>query len=508
MTRTTTDESLLVAAHGIRKSFPGVLALDGVDFAVRAGRVHAVVGENGAGKSTLMKVLGGVYQPDAGTVRVSGKPAQFRSPHEAILAGISVIYQELDLAPHLTAAENIHLGREPRRYGVWTDRASMARATAALFEDMGMRIPVDVPVEQLALADRQMVEIAKAISRQSQVIVMDEPTSSLTEHEVAVLYRIIRRLREQGRAIVYISHRLKEIFDLADEITVMRDGRVVGGGPLCDFDRKAIVRLMVGRDVQENTRRTDQAGTEVVLRVQGLGLPGVFADVSFDLHAGETLGVCGLAGCGREELARAVFGLCSYGCGSVDLLGQPLPADGPQAAIRRKLGFLSEDRRSEGIFAQMSVRANATIMILRRLAWRLVGWLPAAAEQAELTRHTASMQIRYAGPNQDVRLLSGGNQQKVLLARVLATGCRVLILCEPTRGVDIGAKAEIYALLRELNRQGVAVLLISSDLPEVLEVCHRTLVMYQGRLTGNLSRDAMSEEGIMQCATGLMGGAA
>ncbi|MEI8353618.1 MAG: sugar ABC transporter ATP-binding protein [Lentisphaerota bacterium] len=508
MIQKNTDPSPLVTAHDIRKTFPGVVALAGVDFAAHAGRVHAVVGENGAGKSTLMKVLGGVYQPDAGTVRVAGQVAHFRSPHQAIQAGISVIYQELDLAPHLTAAENIHLGREPQRYGVWTDRAAMARATAALFEEMDVRIPADVPVGQLALADRQMVEIAKAISRQSQVIVMDEPTSSLTEHEVAVLYRIIRRLKEQGCAIVYVSHRLKEIFDLADDITVMRDGRVVGGGALRDFDRDAIVRLMVGRDVQEHARRADPVGADVALRVQGLGLAGAFEDVSFDLHVGELLGVCGLAGCGREELARAVFGLCSYDRGSVELLGQPLPAAGPQAAIRRKLGFLSEDRRGEGIFAQMSVSANLTIMILRRLAWRVVGWLPDAAERAELAQHTAAMRIRYAAPGQEVRLLSGGNQQKVLLARILATGCRVLILCEPTRGVDIGAKAEIYALLRELNRQGVAVLLISSDLPEVLEVCHRTLVMFQGRLTGNLSREAMSEEAIMQCATGVAGGAA
>jgi len=504
----TNNQSPLVSAHGIRKSFPGVVALDGVDFTAQASRVHAVVGENGAGKSTLMKVLGGVYQQDAGTVLMDGNPVNLRSPHQAIVAGISVIYQELDLAPHLTAAENIHLGREPRRHGVLTDHAAMSRATSALFEEMDVSIPADVPVGQLSLADRQMVEIAKAISRKSRVIIMDEPTSSLTEREVGVLYKIIRRLREQGCAIVYISHRFKEIFDLADDVTVMRDGRVVGGGLLRDFDRAAIVRMMVGRDVQENSRRTGQVGSEAALRVQGLSLQGVFNDVSFDLHAGETLGMCGLAGCGREEVARALFGLCSYDRGSIELLGKPLPPEGPAAAIRRGLGFLSEDRRSEGIFAQMSVSANMTLMILRRLAWRVSGWLSSAAERAVVDSHTVSMKIRYAFPSQEVRLLSGGNQQKVLLARILATGCRVLILCEPTRGVDIGAKNEIYALLRELNRQSVAVLLISSDLPEVLEVCHRAVVMFQGRLAGNLAREAMSEETIMHCATGLAGGAA
>lgn len=503
----TSRQSPLVSAHDIRKSFPGVVALAGVDFAAFPGRVHAVVGENGAGKSTLMKVLGGVYQPDAGTVRVAGQPVRVRSPHQAILAGISVIYQELDLAPHLTAAENIHLGREPRRYGVLTDRAAMAQATAALFGEMDVRIPADVPVGELSLADRQMVEIAKAIARESKVIIMDEPTSSLTEREVGVLYTIIRRLRERGCAIVYISHRLKEIFDLAEDVTVMRDGRVVGGGLLRDFDRAAIVRMMVGRDVQESTRCTGPAVGEAALRVRGLSRQGVFQDVSFDLHAGETLGLCGLAGCGREEVARALFGLCAYDGGSIELLGRPLPSGGPAAAIRRGLGFLSEDRRSEGIFARMSVSANMTLMILRRLAWRVAGWLPAAAERAEVDAHTASMRIRYASRSQDVRLLSGGNQQKVLLARVLATGCRVLILCEPTRGVDIGAKHEIYTLLGELNRRGVAVLLISSDLPEVLEVCHRALVMFQGRLTGNLPREAMSEEAIMHGATGLEGAA-
>ena len=498
----------LVSAHDIRKSFPGVVALAGVDFSARAGRVHAVVGENGAGKSTLMKVLGGVYQPDAGEVRIDGRPVHLRSPHQAIVAGISVIYQELDLAPHLTAAENIHLGREPLRYGLLRDRSAMLRAAEALFQEMDVRIPADVPVGQLSLADRQMVEIAKAVSRKSKVIIMDEPTSSLTEREVGVLYRIINRLRGQGCAIVYISHRLKEVFDLADDVTVMRDGRVAGGGLLRDFDRAAIVRLMVGREVQENTRRIDRAGEEAALRVKGLSLEGIFDAVTFDLHAGETLGLCGLAGCGREEVARALFGLCPYGSGSVELLGRILPQGGPAVAIRRGLGFLSEDRRSEGIFAQMSVSANMTLMVLRGLAWRVSGWLSSAAEGAVVDRHTASMRIRYARPSQEIRLLSGGNQQKVLLARILATGCRVLILCEPTRGVDIGAKSEIYALLRGLNREGVAVLLISSDLPEVLEVCHRALVMFQGRLTGNLTRDAMSEEAIMHCATGLAGGAA
>ncbi len=491
-----------IAAVGIRKSFPGVMALDGVDFAAAAGRVHAVVGENGAGKSTLMKVLGGVHAPDSGTVRVDSEPVRFRSPHEAIRAGISVIYQELDLAPHLTAAENIHLGREPRRHLLATDRGAMTRAAESVFSELDVRVPADEPVGNLSLADQQIVEIAKAIARQSRAIIMDEPTSALTDREVAVLYRVIRQLRAEGRAIVYISHRLQEVFDLADDVTVMRDGRVVGGGALAGFGRSDIVRMMVGREISENNRRCDRPGTDVVLRAHGLTAPGEFAGVTFDLRAGETLGLCGLAGCGREELARALSGLRPYAAGTVELLGALLPAARPAEAIRRKMAFLSENRREEGIFAQMSVTANVTVMVLRRLARRWTGWLPAAAERAVLARHGEALRIRYASPAQEVRLLSGGNQQKMLLARALAADCRVLILCEPTRGVDIGAKAEIYGLLARLNAQGVAVLLVSSDLPEVLAVCHRTLVMFQGRLTGDLAGERMTEDAIMHCATG------
>jgi ABC-type sugar transport system ATPase subunit len=490
-----------ISTKGIRKSFPGVLALDGVDFDAKPGRVHAVVGENGAGKSTLMKLLGGLYRPDAGKVLIDDTPVELRSPNHALLAGICVIHQELDLAPHLTAAENLHLGREPKRMRIFTDKAAMTLAATTLFADMETPIPVDVPVGHLSLALQQMVEIGKAVSRQARIIIMDEPTSSLADHEVEVLYRLIRRLRDRGTTIIYISHRMKEIFDLSNDLTVMRDGRIVGGGEIKKFSRAEIVRLMVGRDIDESRRRGDEPHQDTVLSVDKLNAPE-FHDISFSLRRGELLGIGGLAGCGRESLLRALYGLSPTTSGTIQLDGKVITLESPSAAIRNGIAYLSEDRRHEGIFTQMGVRDNVTISVLHRLALPIVGLLPLVAEDREMARHEQGMSIRYAAPHQPIGQLSGGNQQKVLLARALATDCRVLILSEPTRGVDIGAKEEIYRLLEQLNAKGVSILVVSSDLPELLQICHRCLVMFQGRVTGEISRHEMSEEAIMHLATG------
>jgi ABC-type sugar transport system ATPase subunit len=475
--------------------------LDRVDIDIYPGQVHAVVGENGAGKSTLMKLLGGVYQPDSGQITLRGKRVSLRSPHEAIRAGVSVIYQELDLAGHLTVAENIYLGREPRRLGLLTDHRALHRRATDLLADLGIHIPGDTFVNRLGLASCQMVEIAKALSRDARIIIMDEPTASLSERETAVLFALVRRLRSEGRAIVYISHRLKEIFEIADHVTVMRDGRIVGSHSIGQVTRRGLVRMMVGREIDESAHRPAAAGAPM-LRVRDLSLQNKFANVSFDLHEGEIVGISGLAGCGREELVRAIFGLRSYDSGSVELAGRRLPRGRPDLSIQRGLCFLSEDRRSEGIFAQMSVRANLTAMVLRKLAMRLSGLIRPSAERALLRRYTGEMSIKYALGGQEIRLLSGGNQQKVLLSRAVAGGGKVLILCEPTRGVDVGAKSEIYDLMNRLTRQGMALLVVSSDLPEILCVCDRSLIMFQGRLTGDISAAELTEESIMLCATG------
>lgn len=493
----------ILAATQISKQFPGILALDRVDFDVAEGEVHALVGENGAGKSTLMKIFGGLYRPDSGQVELRGDPLALNSPHEAIRAGISVIYQELDLAAHLTVAENIYLGREPRRLGALVDRREMHRRAAELLHSLELPIPGDTLVSRLPLASRQMVEIAKALSREARVLIMDEPTAALSDHETQALFNLVRRLRSEGRAIIYISHRLKEIFDIADRVTVMRDGRTMGTHAIGAVSRPDIVRLMVGRKIDESARRAGAAASgEAALRVRNLTLPGRFHDISFDLRPGEIVGLCGLAGCGREELVRAISGLDGYDAGEVNCASRRLAPRRPDLAIRQGLCLLSEDRRAEGIFAQMSVRANLTAMVLGRLARRGSGFIPPWAEDALLRSATAEMSIRYAHPHQEIRLLSGGNQQKVLLARAVASGCKVLILCEPTRGVDVGAKSEIYRLMDRLTRQGLALLVVSSDLPEVLAVCDRALVMFQGRLSGELTSAGMTEASIMFLATG------
>jgi ABC-type sugar transport system ATPase subunit len=488
----------------ITKTFPGVVALSDVSFGVREGEVHALVGENGAGKSTLMKILGGVYRPDRGEVLIHGQGVQIRSVKDAVAHGISVIYQEFNLMPELTVAENLFAADLPTLpvLPILHRRALVSHARV-LLDRLALDLDPRAYVKDLSVSRRQMVEIAKALHLDASIIVMDEPTAALTDAEVDKLYEIIRALRVQGKTILYISHRLKEIFDVADRVTVLRDGRYVGTEPISALTQDAVVRMMVGRDLQHFYAHGTEAGGDEVLAVSGLTRRGVFEDISFAVHKGEILGVAGLMGSGREELVKALYGLVPVDAGQVRVDGTRVRMASPEDAIRLGIGFVTEDRKDAGIFPLMSVRENVSLNVIRQIA-RFGGiHVDERRERALLDEYTRFLNLRYANEAEPVMYLSGGNQQKVVLARALATRCRILLLLEPTRGIDVGAKAEIYQLLGELSRKGMALVLVSSDLPELIAVSSRILVVWQGRITGSLSAGEISEASIMRCATGI-----
>ena len=485
--------------RNICKSFPGVKALSDVSIAFEKGEIHAVVGENGAGKSTLMKILGGLYDPDSGSILIDGKEVTIRSISDALRCGISVIYQELNLMKALTVAENIFASNLPGMAGAVNYKA-LNRNTGELIDSLGLKIEPTDTVSMLSVSEQQMVEILKALSHNSEIIIMDEPTAALNTQEVETLYGIIRKLKADGKTILYISHRLREVFDLADKVSVLRDGEFVGTRNTCDIDENQLVEMMVGRDISQLYQYTVHQLGETLLKVDGLGRTGSFYDVSFSLKAGEVVGMAGLMGCGREEIAKAVYGLRRVDAGTIAVNGKVVNIRRPSDAIRSGIGFVTEDRKDSGIFALMTVRENITMNILKLISrFRLIS---AKKEREVLEDFTKSMTMRYSGENQRIMNLSGGNQQKFVLARALAADCKVLILCEPTRGIDVGAKAEVYRLLAELSEQGYAILVISSELPEIISVCHRTLVVYQGRITGNIDHDEMDEGLIIRCATG------
>jgi len=485
--------------RNIRKSFPGVKALTDVSVAFEKGEVHAVVGENGAGKSTLMKILGGLYETDSGQIFIGGKEANIRSIADAQRHGISVIYQELNLMPALTVAENIFAGDLPGFAGCVNYR-DLNRRTKELIDSLGLNIsPADM-VSMLSVSERQMVEILKALSRNSEIIIMDEPTASLNTREVDTLYGIIRKLKADGKTILYISHRLREVFDISDRVSVLRDGRFIGTRPTRELSESQLVEMMVGRDISQLYRYAEHPLGDILLRVNGLSKRGSFSDISFSLRAGEIVGMAGLMGCGREDIAKAIYGLLRYDAGTLEVDGRAVDIRRPSEAIRNGIGFVTEDRKDSGIFALMTVRENITINILRALS--RFGLVSAQKERELLDEYARTMNMKYAGESQRIMFLSGGNQQKFVLARALAANCKVLILCEPTRGIDVGAKAEIYQLLSGLSERGYAVLVLSSELPEIISVCYRALVIFQGRITGNILRDEMDENLIMRCATG------
>jgi ABC-type sugar transport system ATPase subunit len=492
-----------IEIRGITKSFPGVAALTDVSFGVRTGEVHAVVGENGAGKSTLMKILGGVYQADRGEILIGGRPASIRSVPEAVAHGISVIYQEFNLMPELTVAENIFVADLPAlRFPPILKLKQLRRRT----EDLAARLALDLDpselVKNLSVSRCQMVEIAKALHVDSSIIIMDEPTAALTATEVDKLYQIIRTLKAAGKTILYISHRLKEIFDIADRVTVLRDGRWIGTEEVASLSQDDVVRMMVGRDVQHFYHHAGAAAGEVAVEVRGLTRRDAFTDVSFSARRGEILGIAGLMGSGREELVKALYGLVSLDAGEIRVGGRPVRIANPRDAIRLGIAFVTEDRKDAGIFPLMSVKENVSLNVIGRLT-RLAGtYLDVHRERALLAEYTDFMHLRYASEGQAAMYLSGGNQQKVVLSRALAAECRILLALEPTRGVDVGAKAEIYQLMGELSRKGIALILVSSDLPELIAVSSRVLVVWQGAITGELTGADINENTIMQCATG------
>jgi monosaccharide-transporting ATPase len=487
--------------QNVVKRFAGVTALDGVAFGLRAGEVHALIGENGAGKSTLIKVITGVYQADEGEVRLDGQLLHLSDPLAAQHAGISTIYQEVNLIPQMSVARNLFLGREPQRFGL-IDAGRMNREASAILQRYGLDTDVTRPLRQLGLGAQQMVAIARAVQIEARVVIMDEPTSSLEAKEVATLFGVIRRLRDAGIAIVYVSHRLDELYQICDRVTVMRDGRVVGVQAMADLDRLALISLMLGRDLADVRRHgatafgadREAAGTPV-LTAAGLTRRHDITDVSLTVAAGEVVGLGGLLGSGRSETAKAIAGALAIDAGTVEVDGRPVRGRGTAAAIRAGVVMLPEDRKSEGIVPSLSVRDNIVLAALPRLA--RAGLVSRAKQDEVVSYFIDRLQIKLSSPDQKVSELSGGNQQKVMLARWLCLKPKVLLLDEPTRGIDVGAKAEVQSLIDDLAKDGLGVLLISSELDELIEGSDRVVVLRDGHVITELTGADVTEEALM-----------
>jgi len=496
------DSDLLVLMQDVNKSFPGVQALSQCHFDLRPGEVHALVGENGAGKSTLMKILSGVYTKDSGQIYVQGQEVQIHSPRMAQEHGIAMIHQELNLMPHLSVAQNIFIGREPRGLlPILVDEKRMNQEAQALLDSLHLAIDPRARVRELTVARQQMVEIAKALSYNSQVLIMDEPTASLTKSEIEELFNMIRRLRERGVGIVYISHRMEELKQISDRITVMRDGQFIEtlDAATCTIDQ--IISLMVGRTIYESKPEIpDDAAREVVLEVRNLNRGRTLRDVSFKLHRGEILGFAGLVGAGRTEVARAIVGADKVDSMELFVKGQRVSVHSPSDAVRHGIGYLSEDRKRYGLVTGMPVAANVAMASMQDFLQ--VGFILDDAKTNRVAQeYVETLTIRTPSVSQRVKHLSGGNQQKVVIAKWLTADTDVLIFDEPTRGIDVGAKSEIYKLLNELARDGKAIIMISSELPEILRMSHRIVVMCEGRITGELSAAEANQEAIMRLAT-------
>ncbi|UOM35342.1 sugar ABC transporter ATP-binding protein [Acuticoccus sp. I52.16.1] len=496
------DPTPLVDMRGIEKRFPGVHALKSVSFALLPGEVHALMGENGAGKSTLMKILSGIYQRDGGEVRIDGASTAIDSPKAAQAAGLSIIHQELSLMNDLTVAQNIFIGREPRRRFGRLDEPALNRAANEIFRRLNLHLDPRTPVGTLTIAKQQLVEIAKALSYRSRVLVMDEPTAALNDREIDELFIIIRQLKAEGVGIVYISHKMDELKRIADRVTVMRDGATVGTVDAAETPVSEIIRMMVGRELESGTVEIpDLAAAPPLLEVRGLCRGREIRDVSFAVRKGEILGFAGLMGAGRTEVARAVFGADRKDAGEVLVHGERVDIRAPADAVAAGIGYLSEDRKHFGLATGMDVRANIAMASMGRFT-RRGGRLDEKAMRDVAQDYIRRLGIRTPSDRQEVRLLSGGNQQKVVIAKWLLRDCDVLIFDEPTRGIDVGAKSEIYRLLAELAAEGRAIIVISSELPEILRLSHRIAVMCEGRLTGILpGGEATTQEDIMRLAT-------
>jgi ribose transport system ATP-binding protein len=492
----------LVRIRDLSKAFSGVQALSGVQFELRAGEVHALMGENGAGKSTLMKVLAGVYERDSGEILLAGLPVEIASPRAAQALGIQIIHQELNLMNHLSAAQNIYIGREPRgRFGLALDEKKLNAQAAAIFERMHLALDPRTPIGALTVAGQQMVEIAKALSFDSRILIMDEPTAALNHAEIAELFRIIRQLKDQGVGIVYISHKMDELKQISDRVTVMRDGQTIGTVPTAETPMETIISMMVGRALSTTHEPPpDTSANPVVMEVRGLSRGHAIKNVSFSLRRGEILGLAGLMGAGRTEVARAIFGADRIDAGEITIAGKPARIRSPRDAVALGIGYLSEDRKHFGLATGLDVETNVVLASLSRFV-KARFWLDQARIAAAARDFVKRLAIRTPSTTQPVKLLSGGNQQKIVIAKWLLRDCDILFFDEPTRGIDIGAKSEIYKLLNALAAQGKAIVMISSELPEILRMSHRILVMCEGRLTGEIAAIDATQEKIMQLAT-------
>jgi ABC-type sugar transport system ATPase subunit len=491
----------ILEMRGICKSFPGVRALDHVDLTVQRGEVHAIVGENGAGKSTLMKILAGAYTKDEGEILFNGSPVEIHNPLEAQALGIAIIYQEFNLAPHLSAAANIFIGRESRtRFLGLIKRRKIREDARRLFEQLGADIDPAEEVGRLSVCCQQITEIARALSMASSALIMDEPTSALPEAEVQMLFDVIRRLKSQGVTILYISHNLDEVFEITDTITVLRDGKRIGTRPAADLDREQVVHMMVGRTIEETERREGVQFGDEVLRVEGLCRDDVLQDISFFLRRGEILGIAGLLGSGRTELLRCLFGADRKTAGKVYVDGHPCDIRHPIDGVRAGMGFMPEDRKQQGLFLGLATRENVTAASLGTVA--RFGLVNRLAERGMVDGYIKSLDIRVSSQEQKAVNLSGGNQQKVVLARWLALRPKVLLLDDPTRGIDVGARAAIHDLIVSLADQGVGIVFVSSELPEVLKISDRILAIADGQIMGEFTHAEATQEKIMLCATG------
>jgi rhamnose transport system ATP-binding protein len=495
------DADPIIALRDASKSYGAVRAVRDATFALRPGEVRALVGENGAGKSTMVRLLAGVTRPDTGIVLVDGEPTDFHGPADARDAGIAVIYQEPTVFPDLSVAENVMMGRQPLSGARRIDRRALREQVQGLLDRLGVRLDADQPVRGLSIADQQIVEIAKALSFDARVLIMDEPTAALSGPEVERLFAVVRALQEAGAGVLFISHRLEEVFAICDTVTVMRDGAVVHDAAVADMTTDEMVRRMVGRELGALFPKQDAQVGERVVEVKRLTREGVFFDVSFEVRAGEIVALAGLVGAGRSEVARAIFGIDRSDAGHVEVAGRRLPPGRPLAAMQAGIAFVPEDRRMQGLVMDLSIARNATLTRMRALA--RLGLIRAGAENRLAREWAQRLQLKYHRLEDPVGFLSGGNQQKVVLAKWLATEPKLLILDEPTRGIDVGTKAEVHRLMGELAGRGLAVLMISSELPEVLGMADRVLVMREGRLTSELSRDEADEERVIRAATGV-----
>ncbi|CAG9295284.1 ribose ABC transporter ATP-binding protein RbsA [Celerinatantimonas diazotrophica] len=491
--------SPVLALKDIEKSFPGVKALDKASLTVYPGKVMALIGENGAGKSTLMKVLTGIYQKDAGSIEYQGLPVQFKGPRESQMAGISIIHQELNLIPELTIAENIFLGREivsPLGRILWKQ---MHQEADKLLARLNIKRSSKTPLGELSLGEQQMVEIAKALSFNSKVIIMDEPTDALTDTETNSLFKVIKELRDKGTGIVYISHRLKEIFEICDDITVLRDGKFIDQRKVSDIDEERLIEKMVGRRLDEQYPRVEVPKGEVCLQVEGLSGDGI-DNISFELRHGEILGVCGLMGAGRTELMKMIYGALAKTQGTIRLDGKVIQTHTPKHGLKAGIAYISEDRKGDGLVLDLSVKDNMSLCALKHVSKGLQ--IHHSEEQQAVDNFIKLFNIKTPKREQIIGNLSGGNQQKVAIAKGLMTRPKVLILDEPTRGVDVGAKKEIYQLINKFKTEGMSIILVSSEMPEVLGMSDRILVMHEGRLSGEFNAAEANQENLLACAVG------